>query len=80
MPIDVEEIVLDGIYATPDDRERIVRRIVNGKVFYDHRAQNTAEEWSAGHRLADAPSMESFAAQCLRCSWQPARYASVDSV
>ena len=33
MPIDVSEVVLEGVYAVPDSREHIVRDIVSGKVF-----------------------------------------------
>jgi hypothetical protein len=80
MPIDVMEVVLEGVYAVPGKQERLVRQIVSGKVFFDQRAEGSQEEWSPGHPVADPPSLQSFAAACLHCSSQPVRHSANDTV
>ena len=80
MPIDVMEVVLEGVYAVPGKQERLVRQIVSGKVFFDQREEDSEEEWSPGHPVADPPSLEAFAVACLRCSSQPIRRSSNDTV
>jgi len=80
MPIDVSEVVLEGVYAVPDSREHIVRDIVSGKVFFDARKERSDEEWSAGHAPENPPRIEEFAAACLSVVSLPRRYSRHDSV
>jgi hypothetical protein len=54
--------------------------LVNGKVFYDVRAQDSAAEWLPGHAMEDPPSIETFAAECLRLITKPVRVARHDAV
>lgn len=80
MSIPVPEVVLEGVYAAPGNQERVVRGIVNGKIVYEVRAEHTNDEWVPGHALDESPSIETFAAGCLRVTSKPDRYARHDAV
>ena len=80
MSIAVSEVVLEGIYSVDDHREHIVRGIVNGKVFFETREENSDAEWSPGHAVDNPPSIESFAAVCQHLNSKPARRSPHDKV
>jgi hypothetical protein len=80
MSIPLREVVIEGVYTGPDNQERIVRQIVNGKVVYEVREEHSEGEWCAGHSLEDSPSIEKFADACFHVTSKPIRYSKHDTV
>ena len=71
MPIPENQVVVGGIYATPNNQERRVTDINNGMVYYEARGGNVQNDWGPAHALANPPALATFAQACDRVIYIP---------
>ena len=64
MAINVNDVVVGGIYKTSNNQERRITSIANGRVHYESRGGNVKNQWSPGHTKSNPPSIQNFADAC----------------
>lgn len=72
MPINEKDIVVGGIYKTPNSQLRRVIEIKKGKVSWECKSENyQARPWRLGHTKASPSPIAKFAKDCSEINFKP---------
>lgn len=72
MPINISDVCVGGIYATPTNQERRVTEIDGNHVHYEARGGNVKSAWGPGATKANPPTLATFAEACSHVVSLPA--------
>jgi len=72
MSVRIKDVVVGGVYATVECRQRRVTRIVRGRVYYELRQGRGEPGWVAAEMLGHGvPTVRAFALACVQLIERP---------